>query len=276
MSMTAANQRHVSRGRDAFELRPVAASTWAARIAIFAAALLISAGLLHRFAGLMTPAALNMFLLAFALAALSSVLALIAFVIVWRTARDGLTGGLVALAISGAILAWPAAYAPTALGTEPLNDITTDIDAPPDFLTAKEKRPMGARSVEYPGADAAALQGQRYPDIQPLVIDRAPAEAFELAGQALRKLQMEIVAEQPPEQGRPGQLEAVDRTLILGFRDDVAIRVVRLRRGARIDIRSASRWGEHDFGRNAARVRQILNELVERLRLTVPNARQAR
>ena len=49
--------------------------------------------------------------------------------------------------------------------------------------------------------------------------------------------------------------------MIMGFRDDVAIRVNPLGTGSQIDIRSASRLAWHDFGANASRVRQLLEEI---------------
>ena len=42
---------------------------------------------------------------------------------------------------------------------------------------------------------------------------------------------------------------------------------------ARIDVRSASRYGRHDLGRNADRVRQILKEIVVRMESVVPAVR---
>jgi len=38
-------------------------------------------------------------------------------------------------------------------------------------------------------------------------------------------------------------------------------------------VRSASRFGRHDLGRNAERVRQVLKEIVMRLESVVPAAR---
>jgi hypothetical protein len=60
--------------------------------------------------------------------------------------------------------------------------------------------------------------------------------------------------------------------LLLGFYDDVVIRVEGDEERARIDIRSASRYGSHDLGRNADRIRQILKEIVVRLESVVPAA----
>jgi uncharacterized protein (DUF1499 family) len=55
----------------------------------------------------------------------------------------------------------------------------------------------------------------------------------------------------------------VDRTLLLKLPDDITVRIRPRADGTRIDIRSASRLGNHDFGANAARVRRFLEEVSE-------------
>jgi len=52
----------------------------------------------------------------------------------------------------------------------------------------------------------------------------------------------------------------VARTPIMGFRDDVVVRIRPEPDGARIDARSSSRYGSFDFGTNAARLRSLLSE----------------
>jgi predicted metal-dependent hydrolase len=69
-------------------------------------------------------------------------------------------------------------------------------------------------------------------------------------------------------------MEVVDRTMILGFYDDVAIRVTGDANDARIDVRSASRYGTHDLGRNAERTRRILKEIITRLESVVPTRKE--
>ena len=98
---------------------------------------------------------------------------------------------------------------------------------------------------------------------------------FELAVDAAKRLKLEIVHQEAPDvaAGRPGFVEIADRTLILGLYDDVAIRVAGTERHARLDVRSASRFGGHDLGRNADRVRVILKEVVTVMESTVPAAR---
>jgi hypothetical protein len=73
-----------------------------------------------------------------------------------------------------------------------------------------------------------------------------------------------VIDQRPPLAGRrEGHIEAVARTAIMGFPDDVVIRVRADGDGARIDARSASRYGRYDFGTNAARIKNLLDEIDE-------------
>jgi uncharacterized protein (DUF1499 family) len=74
----------------------------------------------------------------------------------------------------------------------------------------------------------------------------------------------------------------VARTAIMGFRDDVVIRIRPDQDGTRVDIRSASRYGWHDLGTNAARVASLLEEIETAIdalpaatRLPEPQAQEA-
>mgnify|MGYP003694498819 CR=1 FL=1 len=60
---------------------------------------------------------------------------------------------------------------------------------------------------------------------------------------------------------RDGVIEAVARTPIMGFRDDVVIQDNSSRPGHRVDMRSASRFGNHDLGANASRIRSLLGDI---------------
>jgi uncharacterized protein (DUF1499 family) len=64
----------------------------------------------------------------------------------------------------------------------------------------------------------------------------------------------------------------VARTPIMGFREDVAIRVQPDGEGSRVDIRSSSRYFESDLGSNAARV----SKLIEDINTAVDNAPAAK
>jgi uncharacterized protein (DUF1499 family) len=58
----------------------------------------------------------------------------------------------------------------------------------------------------------------------------------------------------------------VDRSMIMRLACDVTIRIRPMATGARVDLRSASRNGPHDFGENARRVQgfsEALRDLAE-------------
>ena len=66
------------------------------------------------------------------------------------------------------------------------------------------------------------------------------------------------------EDGEAGQIEAAETTPLLGFTDDVVIRVRTLNDGVLIDLRSTSRVGVSDLGANAKRIRHFVRELKQR------------
>ena len=59
----------------------------------------------------------------------------------------------------------------------------------------------------------------------------------------------------------------MDRTLFFGFTDGhISIRVTGSAKAAKsLEVRSSSRFGQHDLGRNAERIRRYLSEVKFRL-----------
>lgn len=132
----------------------------------------------------------------------------------------------------------------------PINDISTDTEDPPVFWDMPNP-------TEYPGAETAALQRAAYPDLAPLILGVAPERAYALAIALIREKGWESVADEP------GRIEAVDRSFLYGFKDEIIIRVAASDGGARVDVRSRSRIGRIDRGVNAKRIRAILAALKE-------------
>lgn len=259
-------------------LRPSFFARWTSRIAVFSAVVLATAAFLHRLFGLPTPIAENLVGVAFAGAGLSLLMAVAATAGIWRTGRPGTARVVFATLISLALILWPAIFLPKYEGLPNINDVTTDTANPPPFEQIAKLRPVDANPAQYPGAAFAEKQLAAYPDIRPIEIDRPADEVFGLAGEAVKRLKMEVVHQEAPDldTGRPGIIEIADRTLILGLQDDVAIRVAGDGQRSRLDIRSASRFGGHDLGRNADRVRHLLKEVVTVMESTVPAARAER
>ncbi len=72
-----------------------------------------------------------------------------------------------------------------------------------------------------------------------------------------------MIDERPPQPPRRiGRIEAVARTPIMGFREDVSIRITADGDDdSRVDIRSSSRYFESDLGSNAARVTKLIDDI---------------
>lgn len=134
-----------------------------------------------------------------------------------------------------------------------INDITTDLEDPPRFESVLATRPARANSVEHGGPVVAARQREAYPFVQPILTPLSPDEAFGRSLRIAEQMGWEIVA----RDSRKRVFEAVDTTRILRFKDDVAVRVRPAPEGSRVDLRSLSRIGRGDLGRNAARIAEF-------------------
>jgi len=252
--------------------RAIQSSVWAIRLALFSVAIVLLTILFHRIFGMGTLVALNLFKLAFAGAALVLLIGLFALVRIWQRGWRGGSNAVTGMVLAAFILAWPLSVVPSLKRYPVINDVTTDLRNPPQFLLLAGKRPRGANPMAYPGPEFAEQQQEAYGDLGSISVDRPASETIELARQAMKKLRMTIAGVVPVDAKGSGwgQVEAVDRTLVLGYYDDVVVRVTRVRGGSRVDVRSASRFGKSDLGRNATRIRQFHTELVARVQATVP------
>jgi uncharacterized protein (DUF1499 family) len=166
--------------------------------------------------------------------------------------RHGLLLGLLGIAASLPVVAVAGQWEYASRIYPPINDISTDTEDAPVFWDMPNP-------TEYPGAKTAALQRAAYPDLAPLVLNVAPDRAYALALALTRKKGWEVVADEPKD----GRIEAVARSFLFGFRDEIVIRIASSDGGARIDVRSRSRIGRIDRGVNAKRIRAFMAALKE-------------
>jgi uncharacterized protein (DUF1499 family) len=234
-------------------------AAWSGRLAWFALAVAVFSIIIVRSGILEIVPALVTFAAALIFAGLAILLAFGGFVVIWRQGLAGLGRAVTGLLLGLALLAYPGYFAYRASKLPPITDITTDPGNPPRFDVLARLRPRG--SSTYPGAQTAALQEKAYPDLDPLEYAAPAALAYRVALAIVTKRHWHIVDAVPPATRRDGVIEAVARTLIMGFRDDVVVRVRSVGRGSRVDVRSASRYGLNDFGTNAKRVAALLGEI---------------
>lgn len=242
--------------------RTSAKAQWSRYLIVIAVKILIITLLLHRFAELYTPAALALFALGFIFIGFSILLAIWALVQIWQRGFFGISAVLFSFIGAITVFAGPAWFLPNFVSLPALNDITTDTSAPPSFEVLAEQRGVGANSIIYPRAKFAQQQEQAYPDIQPLILDRSTKEAYDLIKDAIDRMNWRVAAKQAPgKDGSAGWIEATDKTLVVGFVDDVVVRVSGDDSTARVDMRSSSRYGIHDMGQNAKRIRELFSEV---------------
>lgn len=237
---------------------------WARRCAFFSLAAAFLSVLIVRSGILELVPALATFAGALLFAVLGIVLAFGAFIVIWKDGINGAGHAFAAIGIGAALIAYPAYLGLRAYKLPMINDITTDPIDPPRFDVLSRLRPRG--TSQYAGLYAAELQRKAYPDIEPLSVSASPKAAYDTAMAVIVRRKWRVVVDRPPQPPRrDGQIEAVARTAIMGFRDDVSLRVRPNEEGARIDVRSASRYGRHDFGTNAARIRSLLEDIDTRI-----------
>jgi MFS family permease len=185
---------------------------------------------------------------------LAAVLALVSLAAGGWRVGPGTTAMLLAIVLAGvAAVALPLRVKRIAR-LLPFNDVSTDTATAPAFeaLLPLRRAAQPDAAAAYDGAKLAALQRARYPDLAALHLPVARLEAFSQALAAAKGMGWKIVAEDPTR----GRIEAYDRTGWYGFIDDIVIRLTAEGGGTRLDMRSASRVGRSDLGKNAARIRR--------------------
>ena len=182
----------------------------------------------------------------------------ILFALFGRSA-SGVFAFLLALIIAAGAAFTPINMRMTAQSVPFIHDITTDTANPPTFVAIAPLRAEAPNGVDYKTEENAEATKTGYPDIQPLVSEVPPADMFKRAEATARAMGWEIVAAEEAE----GRIEATDTTAWWGFKDDVVIRIVPEGEGSRLDIRSMSRVGKSDLGKNADRIRKFIAAVKE-------------
>jgi hypothetical protein len=247
-----------------YQSEPVSSlASWARNLAVFSVVAVLVSIAIVRFGFLEMKPALATFFGALACAGLSILVGLAAFVAIWQNGSRGMSRILLALLIDAVILAYPAYLGLQYRKLPPIHDITTDPIDPPRFEALAQLRTGdGANTAVYAGLYSAELQRLYYPDIETVELDVPVERAFDVTKQIVIKRKWRVIDERSPQPPRRiGRIEAVAWTLIMGFREDVSIRVTPDGEGSRVDIRSSSRYFEGDLGSNAARISKLIDDI---------------
>lgn len=244
------------------EQRTTRAAGWSRRFGAFSAALLIVATLSHRYGLLETPALIWVLGIVFVCAIFALMMGTYAFARLWnhgdlggRDLSFGVIMGLVVL-VPFLITAYQGYTSPM------LNDISTDLEDPPALERAAALRTPDMNRIQPMTPARARLQAQAYPTVTGRRYDLDFDRTLD-AVSAVVKRQGWIVHPGVPEEFAVSEttIEALAYTTVFAFPIDVAVRVTDEGETTYVDMRSTSRYGQYDFGDNAARIVAFLGEL---------------
>ena len=164
---------------------------------------------------------------------------------------------IMALLLSTIAIAIPLSMLNKGKSVPPIHDISTDLVNPPEFVAIAPLRADAPNPVEYAGVEVATQQRAAYPELQTLNYPQSKSELVEATKQVIDHLGWQLVNIDADQ----GIVEATDRTMWFGFKDDVIVRITDNGSKRLVDIRSKSRVGGSDLGKNAERIHGFIEEL---------------
>ena len=243
------------------------AAVWSRRLIVFALSVALIGIIMARLATTDMAAPFAVLGAAFAVAGAAGLLAAAALVKIWNTGQLGAGHAILSGLLAAAVVAYPAWLGFQAFRVPQINDVTTDVTEPPSF--SRSSRALVARFGHVPGdppPGTRETQVRAYPAVEPILLDFEADEVFGLVQKAIAARGWKVIEQVGPG-GRSGigHIDAIDRSLILGLPDDIAVRIRPLAGRTRIDVRSVSRFGRTDFGANARRIQKFSDELEVQL-----------
>ena len=184
-------------------------------------------------------------------------LILLVLQIIFKRKTVTLGSTIMALLLSTIAIAIPLSMLNKGKSVPPIHDISTDLVNPPEFVAIAPLRADAPNPVEYAGVEVATQQRAAYPELQTLNYPQSKSELVEATKQAIDHLGWQLVNIDADQ----GIVEATDRTMWFGFKDDVIVRITDKGSERLVDIRSKSRVGGSDLGKNAERIHGFIEEL---------------
>ncbi|MGH7815469.1 MAG: DUF1499 domain-containing protein [Candidatus Binataceae bacterium] len=145
-------------------------------------------------------------------------------------------------------------------GRPAINDITTDVNNPPEFIHAQTLPANRGRDLKYDKALYAARQRAGYGIVAPLKEKLDPAAAFKRVQEVAMRVPAWTITYRNPA---AMTIEGVAVSKLFRFPDDFAIQVRPAPGGGSlIEMRSKSRNGKGDFGVNHRRIEHFFDRLA--------------
>ncbi len=229
----------------------------------------------------------------FLLAILAIICGLIAYVSLWRVAAKGGVKATLSILIAFLLFS-PIAF--TIWQNYPIpriSDVSTDIKNRPEYVKIAKIRQAEEFQPPKWGKEQIEIHKASYPELRPRFYDisvEETAKAILAVSKArgwklynppsfarekelddtttslLNNVQTasendDEALDQPIEEGEELMIEGTWKSLVAGFKNDVAIRLIDENERTRVDIRSSARLGRLDFKANAKEIQNFLTLL---------------
>jgi hypothetical protein len=124
-----------------------------------------------------------------------------------KQARRGTSLAAISILVGLVLVGIPGRFR-VGLSKPPIHDITTDTQDPPEYVAVLPLRANAPNTTVYGGKRIASQQREAYPDLQPLMLNVPPLQAFDRALATVREMRWDLVAADTTT----GQIEATDTT----------------------------------------------------------------
>ena len=224
-------------------------------VSVLAFLLVALAGPLYKFDIVALGTAFSSFKYGVILAVVALILLIIQ--VIFKRKTVSMLSTITVVAFSAISIIVPLSIMNKAKNVPPIHDISTDTVTPPEFVAIAPLRADAPNPVAYSGIETAEQQRNAYPDLQTLRYTQSKAVLMEASGQAVNNLGWERVS----SDSNTSLVEATDSTMWFGFKDDVVVRITDNGNERLLDVRSKSRVGGSDLGKNAERIRDFIEAL---------------
>jgi hypothetical protein len=269
---------------------------WCRRLAVFAVLYFAAIIILHRLDRIESTHAVSLLGIGFVILILSILFAVRAMFQLWNVGAKGGKKTIFGLSLSLIMISPFFYFALLAMRYPPINDVSTNVYSPPDFSekTLNIRRLKGVTDANDASAqiveDVADAILFIYPEVSSRRYPAGSERVFKAAREIIkdrgwnvtdirRRAGIDIEASDASndttkavkddgleqEAEKDIFIDAVTSTLFLSFKNDVVIKIVNEEDDTLVEMRSAGRWGRHDFGENARIITKFMRDLDQNL-----------
>lgn len=243
--------------------RVSSAAQWAKTLASFALVLACTASVGHRYTMVETVAFFWVLALVAGLAVLALLGAAVGFARLWTNGDKAGKASLAAIFLALIVLTPFGIAGYLAYALPPLTDISTDLTEPPPLVRAARLRTADMNPIQPLSQEAIAAQRLAYPDVAGRRFDGSMERV-------INAVQVVLTAHGwQPKAPWPSELQAGDEivleldapSFILRLPADAVLRLTDEGESVFLDMRLNARYGPHDLGDNARRIRSFMNDV---------------